>query len=262
MTAGLPAPVAAVCTTFLDAVPGGLVTGLYLRGGLAFGEWVDGASDVDFTATLARRPTSDDVQALRAAHEAVAAGHRESPRFEGVHVLASDLARDPQECPDMPSMSLRGFLAADRFDLSPVGWHELARGGVTVAGPPVGTLGIWTDGEVLRTYTVDNLDTYWRQQAETGAADPVGAATDVACAWVVPGVARLHHLLVTGEQTAKSLAVRWGLGFYPERWHRVLREALWVREGAHEPQYDDLAERGADVTAFAGYVVEQGVALR
>ena len=28
----LPPPVAAVCTTFLAAVPDGLVTGLYLRG--------------------------------------------------------------------------------------------------------------------------------------------------------------------------------------------------------------------------------------
>jgi hypothetical protein len=49
------------------------------------------------------------------------------------------------------------------------------------------------------------------------------------------------------------------LGFYPERWHRVLRESLRVREGHGEPEYDDLAERAADVTAFAAYVVEQGV---
>jgi len=67
---------------------------------------------------------------------------------------------------------------------------------------------------------------------------------------------------VTGEQTAKSLAVRWGLGFYPQRWHRVLRESLAIREGAFEAQYDDPAARGADVTAFVSHVVEQGVAMR
>ena len=87
---------------------------------------------------------------------------------------------------------------------------------------------------------------------------PTRPRAPFACEWVVPGVARLHHLLVTGRQTAKSLAVRWGLGFYPERRHRVLRESLAVREGAFEPQYDDLRERGADVAAFAAYVVEQG----
>jgi hypothetical protein len=236
------------------------VTGLYLHGGLAFGEWVEGHSDVDFTATLSRPPTVDDVASLDAAHEAVAAAYGRAPMFEGVHLLASDLARDPVACPDRPTISLRGFSAAGRFDLSPVSWHELARHGVTVAGPPVESLGVWTDDEVLRAYTIDNLDTYWRGQAEACAADPAGASTDVAYEWVAPGVARLHHLLVTGRQTSKSRAARWGLGFYPDRFHRVLCEALAVREGAFESQYDDLSERGADVTAFAAYVVAEGMA--
>ena len=48
----IPAPAAAVCAAFLGAAPAGLVTGLYLRGGIGFGEWVDGQSDVDFVATL------------------------------------------------------------------------------------------------------------------------------------------------------------------------------------------------------------------
>ena len=259
---GLPAPVESVCTTFLDAVPDGLVTGLYLHGGLAFGEWVEGKSDVDFTATLSREPEASDLDGLRGAHAAVGDEFGDSPLFDGVHVLASDLAHHPDACPDRPTVFLHEFSDAGRFTLSPVSWHELARHGVTVYGPPAESLGIWTDDAVLRAYTVDNLDTYWRRQAAGCAADLAAAATDFACEWVVPGVARLHHLLVTGEQTAKSRAVRWGLGFYPERWHRVLRESLAIREGAFEPQYDDPADRAADVTAFASYVVQQGVGMR
>jgi hypothetical protein len=255
----LPTQVEAVCTTFLSAVPEGLVTGLYLRGGLGFGEWVEGHSDVDFTATLAVPPSYDDLAALRAAHQIVAATHGDAPRFEGVHVLAADLSRPPDECEDRPSVSLHGFEEHSRFDLSPVAWHELARHGVTVVGPPLADLGIWTDDAVLRAFTIDNLDTYWRGQAGTCMAAPERAAVPFACEWVVPGVARLHHLLVTGEQTAKSLAVRWGLGYYPERFHRVLRESLAIREDAFEPQYEDLLDRGADVGAFASYVVERGV---
>lgn len=259
---GLPEPVAAVCGTFLSAVPDGLVTGLYLRGGLGFGEWVEGHSDVDFTATLAHRPSDDEVAALGAAHATVAATHGDAPRFEGAHVLASDLARPPDACPDMPAARMSGFEERSRFDLSPVAWHELARHGVTVIGPPLESLGIWTDDAVLRAYTIDNLDTYWRRQAADCAADPAGAASEFACEWVVPGVARLHHLLVTGEQTAKSRAARWGLGFYPERFHPVLRESLRLRERAFEPQYEDLSRRGTEVSAFASYVVDQGVGLR
>jgi hypothetical protein len=256
----LPTPVTEVCTTFLTAVPDGLVAGLYRRGGLGFGEWVAGHSDIDFFATLDHRPSSEEIAALRAAHGTVADRYGHSPHFDGAHVLASDLASDPRACPDVPTVGVGTFHAQGRHELSPVAWHELARHGLTVRGPAIDSLDIWTDDALLRAFTIDNLDTYWRRRARDCAADPVAAASAVACEWVVPGVARLHHLLVTGEQTAKSRAVRWGLGFYPERWHLVLRESLWVREGAFGPQYDDLAVRGADVTAFAAYVVEQGVA--
>jgi hypothetical protein len=252
----LPGPVASVCTTFLDAVPDGLVTGLYLRGGLAFGEWIDGTSDVDFTATLSRRPDAADVEELRSAHATVAATYGDSPYFDGAHLLADDLTRSPSECPAAPSVLMHAFEVRDADD--PVGWHELARHGVTVSGPPVESLGIWTDDDVLRAHTVDNLDTYWRGHAERCAADPQASSVPFACEWVVPGTARLHHLLVTGEQTAKSRAVRWGLGYYPEELHRVLRESLAIREGAFEPQYDENLERGRDVAAFAAYVVAQG----
>jgi hypothetical protein len=255
----LPWPVRAVCTTFLDAVPDGLVTGLYLRGGLSFGEWVEGHSDIDFTATLARRPTDGDLTALRTAHEAVAATHGDAPYLDGVHVLASDLASPPGECPDRPNVHLGTFSDAGRFDLHAVPWHELARHGVTVTGPRADSLDIWTDDTVLRQVTIDNLDTYWRGQAEDCAADPQRASVPFACEWVVPGVARLHHLLVTGEQTAKSLAARWALEHYPDRFHRVLREALHIREGGFESQYDHVLERGRDVAAFAAYVVAEGL---
>lgn len=256
---GLPPRVRAVCATFLSALPDGLVTGFYLHGGVGFDEWVEGHSDVDFFATLARRPGPAELSALRRAHEVVAERHADAPYLDGPHLLASDLAARPDRCPDVPTVFQHEFAERGRFEIGPVAWHELARHGVTVTGPPLGTLGIWTDDAVLRAHTIDNLDTYWRGQAASCAEDPERAASDFACEWVVPGVARLHHLLVTGEQTAKSLAARWGLGFYPDRWHRVLRESLRVREGDGDPQYADLAERGADVTGFVTYVVEQGL---
>ena len=73
-------------------LPTGLLTGLYLHGGVIFGEWAPRESDVDFLATLSRRPEPAEVEVLRGVHAQMAAY---SPiRFDGPHVLASDLARD------------------------------------------------------------------------------------------------------------------------------------------------------------------------
>lgn len=257
----IPPEAAAVCATFLEQAPAGLVTGLYLRGGVGLGEWVPGQSDVDFVAILTRRPTGDDLAGLRAAHEKVAAAHPDV-HFDGPHVLASDLAADPRTIPGVPCILMGRFDDERAIHDGVVAWHELARHGVTVAGRPHESLDIWTSEDELRAFTRGNLDTYWRGIAEELAAAPHDGEPKEACCYCVLGSARLHHLLVTNEMTSKSAAGRWGLTYYPERFHRVLREALQVREGIPEgggSEYlDDRAARGRDTTEFTAYVVEEG----
>lgn len=259
--AEIPPPVAAVCTTFLTEAPDGLVSGLYLRGGIGFGEWVPGQSDVDFVATLAHRPSDAEVAALEAAHVAVAAAHP-GLHFDGPHLLASDLAADPRDCPDVPSVLAHLFEPETAVHDATIVWHELALNGITVSGPPLETLGIRTSPRALEEFTRNNLDTYWRHNAEALLAMPSEGARPDACAWCVLGVARLHHLLVTGVMTTKSAAGRWGLTHYPERFHRVLREALRIRghiQDAGGDEYpEDAAARGHDTAEFTAYVVREG----
>nr|MDT0656405.1 DUF4111 domain-containing protein [Micromonospora sp. DSM 115978] len=252
----LPGAVQEICSRFLSLAPEGMVAGLYLTGGTGFGEWIEGKSDVDFVATLTHRPSIGEVEHLRQVHEQMAAF---SPiDFDGMHVLVSDLASDPRRLPPVPVVLHREFRIGHLDHL--VAWHELARHGITVTGPQLSTLGIWTDRQVLRDYTVENLDTYWRTftaQHTASCVDKPEAELDYACCWCVLGVARLHHLIITGEMTTKSGAGRWGLSHYDERWHRVLREALRLREGG-PPEYDDQASRLQDTNGFAAYVVEVG----
>lgn len=256
----IPTPVAAVCRTFLAEAPDGLVTGLYLRGGMGFGEWVPGQSDVDFVATLAHRPSDVEVTALERAHVAVVAAHPAVP-FDGMHLLATDLAADPADCPEGPVILHGHFEEHGRLDPE-IAWHELALNGLTLSGPPLETLGIWTSYQALEEFTRNNLDTYWRRSAEALLAMPSEGARPDACAWCVLGVARLHHLLVTGEMTTKSAAGRWGLTHYPDRFHRVLREALRIRGHIQDVGGDEYPEdgaaRGQDTADFTAYVVREG----
>jgi hypothetical protein len=250
----LPEPARVVCESWLasiDRIAPGLVTGLHVRGGIGFGEFVPGKSDVDFVAVLSRRPSMADEELLEAAHATVNASHPEVP-FDGMHLLEEDLAGDPDRCPDVPCVLHGYFEPAARFDLSPVGWHELAGHSLTVRGrlPEV-----WTDEERLLTFTHDVLVTDWASTAEALARFPDQAETELSCEWSVLGVARLHHLLVTGEMTAKSAAGRWGLEHYDQRFSRVLREALRIRHGEPGSEYADPARRGRDTAEFTSYVV-------
>jgi hypothetical protein len=42
-------------------------------------------------------------------------------------------------------------------------------------------------------------------------------------------VSRLHYTLTTGDICSKERAARHALATFPERWHRVAREALQIR---------------------------------
>lgn len=256
----LPHEAGRVCRAWLALVDGlapGLVTGLHLRGGVGFGEFVPGTSDVDMVAVLARRPTDADLAALEESHAALGEQGLGTP-LDGLHVTAADLAGDPDDCPDAPCVLHGWFEPAGRYDVSPVGWHELALHSVSVRGelPPV-----WTDHARLVSFTRAALATDWAGFAASLAKFPEEAAAEAAT-WHVLGAARLHHLLATGAMTSKSAAGRWGLGSYDERWHAVIREALRVRgagdDGSIPPQYADPAARGADVAAFVAHVVEAG----
>lgn len=253
----LPAEVAEVCTTWLalvdDCAPG-LVTGLHVRGGVGFGEFVPGVSDVDMVAVLAHRPSYAEVDALEESHALLGERGLVAP-LDGIHLTAADLEGDPDDCPDVPCVLHGWFEAEGRYDVSPVGWHELAFHSVSVRGglPPV-----WSDHDRLLAFTREALATEWAGFAASLAKFPSEAATDAAT-WHVLGAARLLHLVQTGEQTSKSAAGRWGLATLDDRWHPVLREALRVRAGvAGTSPYADPADRGADVAAFVAHVVEAG----
>jgi hypothetical protein len=229
---------------------------------VVFGEWAPQESDVDFLATLAHRPEPAEVEALRGVHAQMAA--HSSIRFDGPHVLNADLACDPRTLPPVPEMLFTGKLEMVASPSRMIVWHELAQAGITVTGPELSTLQVWTDKQALHDYTVDNLDTYWRRNAEGLArATPADLPADqrerdYPLTHCILASVRLHHLLVTGELTAKSRAGRWALTHYDERWHRVLTEGLHLRDADGASGYADQTDLLGDVRDFLAYVVETG----
>ena len=262
----LPGPVREVTGLFLsladEALPG-LVEGLYLHGSLGFGEWYDGRSDVDYVAVLAERPDAATAETLRAVHEAVATTFQH-PSFDGFHATWADLAASPSQCPDLPCTQGGIWHLRERIDVHPVTWHELARHGVEVRGPALAGVDLWTDPAELRRYTRENLDSYWRGEAESLSRFPVEAGGPETVVWSVLGVARLHHLLATDRLTSKAGAGRYAAEAFDQRWRPIVAEALALRVTGETSGYYDGVEgrRGADNAAFTAMVVEDGLARR
>lgn len=263
MTPELPAVVRRVTSTFLslvDTAAPGLVEGLYLHGSLGFGEWYDGRSDVDFVAVLAERAGDATVEVLRHVHAQLAEAFPRPP-YDGFHLTWQDLASTPYDCPDVPCTQGGYFHDEARLDVHPVTWHELAGHGVTIRGPELDEVEIWTDQQVLREYTHENLQSYWAGEVEQLRRFPREASKPDILAWFVLGPTRLHHLLASDRLTSKSGAGRYAVEAFGERWRPLLAEALAYRATGERLGIIEPEPLAAAVIEFSAMVVETGLAI-
>ena len=260
----LPELVEQVCASFTHALNHSsedLLEGLYLRGSLCWGEFFPG-SNIDFTAVLSRRPGTHDLEALEAAHTQI---WFEFPQvdFDGHHVQLADLRAPAAACPAVPVVHAGRLTPAGGLDVNPVSWAELATRAIRVTVREPGVLGIHHDPDELRAFTAQNLADYWGRTAkELKVGWPVAGRREQAVAWCTLGVARLHHLLATGELTSKSGAGRYVLEQLEERWHPLATDALRIRESpGTRTAYRSASQRGKDLRDFVAWCVQDG-ALR
>lgn len=255
----LPREVSEYFLAAADERAPGLVVGLYLHGSVVYGDFWPDCSDVDFVSVVSHRPDAREVEALRAAHAAVAARYPR-PHFDGSHLLATDLAAHPDFCPDVPGTLEEDFQPQSRIGLSLVTWHELAEGGLTVRGD-LPALPIFTDLAALRAFSRENLQSYWQVRlGQLRAAPDALAAGDFAVPWFVLGVTRLHHLLATGRQTSKSGAGEYALRTFDERWHPIVTDALRLRHAGVAPTRPAPVVAG-DVRDYTAMVIDAALAL-
>ena len=257
----LPSPVQAVVDAFLTAVDAevpSLIEGLYLVGSVALDDFRPHRSDIDFVAVMSRRPDVASLAALERIHIMLQEQWRR-PFFDGIYVTWDDLASDPALLDHCPSAHEGRFQPAGRGDL--IAWHTLAWHGVRCRGPAVADLTVWTDAAALAAWTNDNLDTYWQRRVlDRGAhlLTPYGllGLTEWACEWCVTGVSRLHYTLATDAITSKEGAGIYALATFPDRWRRVIDEALRIRRAAGgRSLYRLPLSRRRDVRAFTAMVI-------
>ncbi len=239
----------------VDSEAPGLVKGLYLTGSTALDEFRPHTSDIDFVAVTVTRPDSAETAALARTHARLRHLYRR-PFFDGLYVTWDNLAHHSSQAEGLPCSSEGSFHSCgSRGD--PVTWHTIARRGIACRGPEPEALAVWTDTEWLTTWTLENLDVYWRGLLSRAVHFPdpwsLTAYTSYGAVWIVLGISRLHYTLATGEICSKEAAGRYALQTFPERWHRVLNESLRIREAdrARPDLVSAVSEIAADLRMIA-----------
>jgi len=214
----VPEPVQSVLDLYASLVRDRLperVTGFYVHGSIALGEYEHGFSDIDFVAVLNRRASEADCKVLRDIHGEVAAQHAK-PILEGSYLQLQDLRRFKPDVPLSPYYYEDRFRNAGHHDLNSVTWWVLKHRGIAVWGRPSRDLPFEVDWDVLIRRMAENLHDYWAPLMERIKEDPATLDDDMV-QWSVLGILRLFYSFREGEITSKIGAGRYGIEVLPEK---------------------------------------------
>jgi hypothetical protein len=214
----------------VDSSLPGLVSGLYLTGSSALGDF-HASSDVDFVAVVTRELGSADLDGLAQVHARLP----ERPYMDGVYLTAAQFNEQPADGRAAPhSLDGQFHRGGETFQLNPITWAELAQDAITVRGPEPA---VTVDPARLREWNANNLREYWQPfvaQCRTIMAEReknMPLPYPESLPWLVTGPPRLHLTITTGEIASKTRSAWYAAALFPE-WAELVEKALAVRNGA------------------------------
>lgn len=232
----------------------GRITGFYLVGSVALGDYRPRRSDVDFVAVTEMPLEPAELDRLAQIH-AELRRVRGLPAFDGVYVTYPELLTTPV-AGSAPYYLDGRFHQQGAFATNPVTWATLRLHPFRICGPD--PLPVWHDDAVLRQWCTGNLLGYWTRWVGASRTELVRKLYGLsrhAAAWGVLGVARLHVTIRTGEIFSKTAAGEYALATFSSRWAPIITDALATRRGHASPSRLNPFSRRREMLAFMEHVI-------
>lgn len=247
--------------SMLQAALSGWLESYYIIGSVALGAFTQGHSDVDFVAVTTARLTAADLEKLKRIH-AELWNKRLFTGLDGLYITDEDMGGTSGSITGCARFNEGKFHGLQRFDASSIDALELKQVGIRILGRDPAALPFTVDWNKLLAGMVNNVNTYWRRWAQrcsmpfslnyAGLYFKHGAVE-----WGVLGISRIYFTLRERDVASKSAAGRYVLGTVPEKWHRVINEALRLRNAEIAPQYKSIIRRRNEALAYIGYMIEE-----
>ncbi len=104
----------------------------------------------------------------------------------------------------------------------------------------------------------NNMNTYWRnwikKSSKLLSRDSILLLSPERVEWGVLGVARQFYSFNEGGIASKTEAGKWALTKVPEKYHKILQEALNIRSGG-KGGYSSRFRRRKDTLEFMNYIL-------
>lgn len=231
--------------------------GVYLTGSIVFGEFYEGKSDIDCTVILKSPLDINKLYIVEKIHQEISAQYKNIP-LESQYITLDDIGKN--ETTAQPCYAYHDNKLSLGNYANEVTWYTLKKYSITITGVPADTLDISTSILDVKSYVKNNVNSYWRYWLNAARAPfspkRICALTNWAIEWCVCGITRMYYTMMEGDITSKGKAVEYGLICLPESTHKILKEALRIRNGGKTKLYDSRYIRRKDMIGYMDYLIE------
>ena len=231
------------------------VVGFYIHGSIALDAFNPLSSDIDTLAVLNRPASEGDLETLTRIHQTTA-GIYPKWLLEVSYLQPADLGRiQPPASAPYPLYHDNKLELSTDFDQNAVTWWLLKHRGITLKGTSAGELPFDVETSTLIGWMKHNLNLYWA----TYTREPSRMAwllSDFGIQWAVLGVLRQYYTFREHDITSKTGAGAYALTQLPARWHKLIREAMSIREESGSSSYKSKVGRALDALQFMRYIIQ------
>lgn len=239
------------------------IESIYLYGSIALGNFIEGTSDIDFIIIVREPLNESSIQAISVAHQEV---ENEFPLTDmmGAYILANDVGKPLGEMDFVityynKQVHSNGYGA----DINPITWWILKNDGIKVYGSDM-SLDYDADIKILVEYVVANLNTYWiswinRLEEQLTISqfydqESVTKQLDEAVEWGTLGMLRQLYTVKEHAIKSKVQAGHYGITTIPEQWHKLIYEAIHIKQLSDDRLYNNNEKRLTDLVALLRYI--------
>jgi hypothetical protein len=236
------------------------IKSFFIYGSLSLDAFVDGISDIDFVAVVDREVSDENIETLKNIHGTI---KKEFPKTDlmGLYITAENLRQirtDDAQCHHFIDGKYKGLI---KFDRNSIDAYQLKRYGIAIRGMKTENLDYEVDWDILLAGMKNNLNTYWVKwvnRCRRFSIFYIGLLFDLKLVeWGVLGVTRLYYSFYERDITSKLGAGKYALEKMPQRWHRIIRESMKLRQGKQKSYYRSIIKRRADALNYMEYVINE-----
>lgn len=198
--------------------------GLYLHGSLAYGDFNQKTSDIDFLVITDGHLSAEIFLALTEMHARLFnSGLEWSQKLEGAYLPRADVRRHDPAHPPVPWLGVDGHFALETLGNDWVLQRWILREkGFIVSGPPLSTLIDPVTPGTLKEAVRASLREWWSPPFPS----PERFRSDNYLAYAVLTMCRSLYVLEHGRIASKPEAARWALSTLEKPWKSLIQGAL------------------------------------